>query len=647
MRSALAFLCVLLLAGCGWLSQLGLVPAPGSQHLESEPAQCGAFQDPVRASDVASPIVGAAELHSHQFANLGFGGRIVWGEPFNERGIEAALSECGVNELCTDAKEDFVCDELICRFTSDRQACRAGCDRYACDNPPPHGRAGIADPVSTVLRGEAGHRVTGYPDFQGWPAYNSFTHQQVYHRWLRRAFDGGLKLMVMLAVTNQVLCELWEHDHACDDMSNAELQLLAAKELERYIDYQNDCDVNDNGWYRIAETPRDAREIIADGAMAVVLGLEVDALFNCYAPDRPLAPRTACTERDVQDQIQKYRALGVRHVFPIHLFDNGFGGAAAYNDIFNFGNAYVNRELFDVHACGESYSFRFGEMSGMADDFLATAAKTLGFPYQRYAELETHCNTRGLTGLGKQALGMLMDHKMIIDVDHMSTISRGEALQLAEGRAYPGLVSSHAGFTEVNIGDKRHEGQLTPKEVERLIKLGGMLAPILNQGNLAQVKTYERTDGGTQVRADCGSSSKGFAQAYFYAVDQMKAHKRSDSVLGVGFGSDFNGLVATPAPRFGKHACDGDRSADQGDQVSYPVETAGGLMNRSVIGSRTYDINTDGFAHVGMFPDFVADLRELGLTEADLKPLFSSAEAYVQLWERVEATAALRRPAQH
>lgn len=57
-------------------------------------------------------------------------------------------------------------------------------------------------------------------------------------------------------------------------------------------------------------------------------------------------------------------------------------------------------------------------------------------------------------------------------------------------------------------------------------------------------------------------------------------------------------------------------------------------MSKSLIGTRTFDINMDGLAHVGMLPDFIADLETLGLTERDLKPLLKSAEGYIRMWER-------------
>jgi hypothetical protein len=51
-------------------------------------------------------------------------------------------------------------------------------------------------------------------------------------------------------------------------------------------------------------------------------------------------------------------------------------------------------------------------------------------------------------------------------------------------------------------------------------------------------------------------------------------------------------------------------------------------------GDRTFDYNSDGLANIGLLPDFVQDLKQAGLSDADLDPLFDSAEAYVQMWER-------------
>ena len=44
-------------------------------------------------------------------------------------------------------------------------------------------------------------------------------------------------------------------------------------------------------------------------------------------------------------------------------------------------------------------------------------------------------------------------------------------------------------------------------------------------------------------------------------------------------------------------------------------------------------------AHYGMLPDFLQDLRNIGLTAEDLAPLFRSAYDYVQMWEKCERQA--------
>ncbi len=62
-------------------------------------------------------------------------------------------------------------------------------------------------------------------------------------------------------------------------------------------------------------------------------------------------------------------------------------------------------------------------------------------------------------------------------------------------------------------------------------------------------------------------------------------------------------------------------------------------LRRSTAGDRAFDINVDGIAHYGLLPDFFQDLRNSGLTHADLAPLFRSAEDYIRTWERCHGIA--------
>ena len=54
--------------------------------------------------------------------------------------------------------------------------------------------------------GDIATRGTGFPLYNHWPHWTSTTHQKMYYRWLERAYRGGLRLMVELAVTNSALC---------------------------------------------------------------------------------------------------------------------------------------------------------------------------------------------------------------------------------------------------------------------------------------------------------------------------------------------------------------------------------------------------------------------------------------------------------
>src|SRR5439155_3972240 len=108
----------------------------------------------------------------------------------------------------------------------------------------------------------------------------------------------------------------------CTDMEAVDRQLAGAKKMETYIDAKSGG--NGTGWYRIVTSPQQARVVMEAGKLAVVLGVEVDYLFNCHAEGDLTADK-------LRIELDRYQALGVRHIFPIHFSDNGFGGTAAQN----------------------------------------------------------------------------------------------------------------------------------------------------------------------------------------------------------------------------------------------------------------------------------------------------------------------------
>lgn len=577
---------------------------------------------------------GMADLHNHQFANLGFGGTFFHGEAFNAGGgVAAALPHCGARTR--------------------------------------HGPAGVADNVGNILRGKFGHLVGGFPEFDGWPRWDTVNHQQVYVDWLKRAVDGGLRLMVVRAVDSEVLCNVMGRRFACDNMAAVERQVRAAFDLQDFIDARNGGP--GQGWYRIATTAAEAREAVSQGKLAVVLGVEVADLLNCADG--------GCTPAQVSSRLRALHSLGVRDVTPIHNLDNPFGATAIYNPLFQIGNLTVNGTMFALRDCAaDGFEFRLDFAPSDTGQALEQMAALFGYAeLPRLAALTkamgAHCNARGLTPLGEHLLVEMMDLGMIIDVDHMSGRSIDQALTIAEQYAdggYP-VVSSHPGFQDTSRHGNNHEGQRTRAQLARIRALGGLVAPILSQGDeLVVIREYQR-DGRPGVEHTCAHSSRSYAQAYLYAIDQMQGP--------VALGTDLNGLVHNPAPRYAgdEHSahCNGDaafeiieeeipdelrdelsrdgelprgtrfrRPVPQGPRVRYPFRShdpdgrdpLGSVsFDRMRVRERVFDINVDGLAQVGMLPDFIEDLKMIGVSNTDLQPLFDSADAYIRLWERIES----------
>jgi hypothetical protein len=60
--------------------------------------------------------------------------------------------------------------------------------------------------------------------------------------------------------------------------------------------------------------------------------------------------------------------------------------------------------------------------------------------------------------------------------------------------------------------------------------------------------------------------------------------------------------------------------------------------------SKDWDINFEGVAHYGLIPDFIQDLKNVGMRDQDLNVLFQSAEHFAQMWERCLTASASFNP---
>jgi hypothetical protein len=69
-------------------------------------------------------------------------------------------------------------------------------------------------------------------------------------------------------------------------------------------------------------------------------------------------------------------------------------------------------------------------------------------------------------------------------------------------------------------------------------------------------------------------------------------------------------------------------------------------LNKQRSGERVFDVNVDGVAHYGMYPDFIEDLRHLAGDEI-VNDMANGSEAYLQMWERAEGVPASQCRAPH
>ena len=227
-----------------------------------------------------------------------------------------------------------------------------------------------------------------------------------------------------------------------------------------------------------------------------------------------------------------------------------------------------------------------------------------------------------------------MRRHMVIEIDHLSWKAIDDTLSIAKDNEYP-VISGHSGYIETAHGQRKHEAQKNATQLATIARLGGMVGVITAQGSTKESHAWS-----TGLANNCSQSSKTFSSC----ISLCRRHASPKALggresLAVALATDFMGGVNQPGPRFGDDACtdaeDRDREKTlqeaEGKRVSYPFSLPGRTqaIGESVIGQRTFDFNTDGLAHVGMLPDFIADLRAIGLGPDDLKPLFSSAEGYI------------------
>jgi microsomal dipeptidase-like Zn-dependent dipeptidase len=527
------------------------------------PAQgCATFPDvevnvtgqPFKGPNAKSRVRGFLDDHLHVGAYEFLGGRFHCGRPWSPYGVTVALRDCP--------------------------------DHY------PDGSAAVAENFFVNGTPNGTHSPEGWSSFAGWPRHESLTHEGTYWKWIERAWRSGLRIMVNDLVENRALCEIYPlKKNDCNEMSSVFKQADDMHALQDYIDAQYGGP--GKGFLRIVTSPAEARRVINEGKLAMVLGVEISEVLDCGQFDD--IPH--CTTDQIDAQLDRLQAIGVQSLFPIHKFDNALGGvmfdSGATGVLVNAGNKYATGKWWTANHCDDpDHDNEPTNPTGeYADEFYSIFGPLVTQPFLE-GQLPIYppaplCNPKGLTSLGDYVIQSMMSRGMIIETDHMSVKARRATLDILEAAGYPGVISSHS------WGDAGSQ-----KRIERL---GGLVGPISNEAHR-------------------------FADDWRFA----RANRNTKFFFGTGFGSDINGLHAQPEP-----------SSDAAQNpVKYPFRSfdGGSLIDRQHSGTRVYDINTDGVDHYGLYPDWIQDLR-LVAGDQIVDDMANGAEAYLQLWQRAKDAA--------
>jgi hypothetical protein len=502
--------------------------------------------DPSKGKTPYGEVTGFLEGHMHWMAFEFLGGTAHCGRPWHPYGVAYALPDCS-------------------------------------DDPIASAETQVTDGVYT---GEMSDSQVGWPTFSFWPNHHSVPYEQTYWKWTERAWRSGLRLMVNLFVDNEALCTVYPYKrNACNDMASVRLQHRDLYALQDYIDAQYGGP--GKGFLRIVRDPIEARRVINDGKLALVMGIEVSRLFECGV----LNDVPDCSTEKTDRQLDAVYDMGVRSLEIVNKFDNAFSGVAGdagtTGQIVNAGNKLMTGKYWQMQTCqfADGHAHDRDQVTPAGEDrdsiFNAFAAFLPAGATPIYPAAP-HCNQRGLTDLGEHLVRKMMDRKMIIDPDHMSVIARYQLLNLVESKRYPGVISSHSWSD--------------PATIPRIYDLGGVVTPMAGQ-------------------------STGFVKAW----KESKAKRNDKYLFGFGYGADMNGFASQGAPR---------PDAAQKPLV-YPFKSVDGkqTIDRQRSGERVFDINKDGVAHYGLFADWIAELR-LQAGDEIVQDMARGAEAYLQTWER-------------
>ncbi|MEA2404119.1 MAG: hypothetical protein QOE08_766 [Thermoleophilaceae bacterium] len=528
-------------AAAGDAARIRFTPAAGCAAYPE--ASLDATGTPAKGDTSFGQVAGIVEGHMHWMTFEYLGGKFHCGRPWHPYGIKYALPDCSSDE----------------------------------------GPQGTAAPLQNFLNygaPESPHDTSGYPQLKAWSNSN-LTYEGTYWRWVERAWLGGMRLMVMGINENRELCELQANRVTdCNEMNTVRRGLKDMRELQAYVDAQ--AGGPGKGFFQIVTNPYAARRVINDGRMAVVQEIEVSEPFDCRGWEQP-----TCDQAQIDRQLEEVYRDGVRSMLLLNKFDNPLTGVrfdeGPVGVLINGANKKSAGSYWSARTCtGPLHDNTIFQPEPTTAGGLSSVLTAVGLPGGAAPVYppSPHCNTRGLTTLGRHVVRRMTGLHMIVNPDHMSQAAVDDTLTLLETRKYSGVISPH--------------GWMDPGNWPRLWKLGGVAFP-------------------------------GHSSADEYVKEWQKYRPRSTPFkFGWGYGADLGGLSHQP-------------DASSNKNFTYPFKSFDGKVTfqRQTTGDRTFDYGKEGVAQYGLYADWFNDLQRIGGRRI-ASDMWDGAEAYLEMWERAD-----------
>ncbi len=495
------------------------------------------------------PLQGFVDMHTHPRGDLAFGTELFFGAPYGN--ISEALGNCKSHHS----------KKLI--------------------------RSVLSAQTEQLNNASWRDGKTGFPDFSTWPSWCSILHQQMWVDWIKRAHQGGLNIIVALAVSSHTIAYAAKTKGPYDDEQVLINYIQGIKEL-----------VSNSDFMEVALSPEDVRNIVTKGKLAVIIGSEMDNIGNFYSPadhyNSIFTPNPS--NEQIQAELDKLWELGLRYIFPVHLNNTVFGGSALIMSTLNVANKFVSGSEFlpeEIKTSESGISFRLqnpkANLNFVAKIFMPFLLPKKINPAKKG---NYHCidsipgfgqrNSLGITEKGKFAINYMFHKGFLIDIDHMSEKMANEVLEMAIANDYP-VNSGHNGLRE----NRGSEVSRTMKQYNQIKSIGGM------------------------VGMGHGENAESFVRSYRTVLKIMRNEN-------VAIGTDVNGFYPLPRP-------------NEKIKINYDS-----TFTRCTTGNRTWDINKDGVAHYGLLPDYIKSWEVAGMTPEEKNAFLNSAEHFTLMWEKCE-----------